>query len=63
MLKGVGSKLDISALKCNCRTCQNVADGCVHGTMSNWKTKSGPGGRKTKCIDCATRHRLEREAA
>jgi len=61
MLKGA-EKFNISVLKCNCRGCQNVADGCVRGTMSNWKTKSGPGGRKTKCPDCAVRHKLEQEA-
>ena len=63
MLKGLTGKLDISKLKRNCRICQNVAPGCKKGTMSNWKTKSGPGGRKTKCPDCASRHSLEREAA
>ena len=61
-LKGLTSKLDISVHKRNCRTCQNVGDDCVRGTMSTWKSRTITGGRRTKCSDCAVRHRLEREA-
>ncbi len=56
-------KTAISEFKRNCRTCQNVGEGCVRGTMSNWKSRTCEGGRRNKCGDCAVRHRLEREGA